>query len=294
MPWPPVVISGLRARAGEQLLLRIAGPEARQRRTAIHTTPGPRWFLPGRPIRTVHADASMYVGGLAALLLQSLHPVAMTAVWAHSGFRGDPWGRLQRTSNFLAVTTFGTDQDAARAVLRVRGVHERITGATTDGTAYRASDPHLLAWIHVAETDCFLRAHQRYGRRPLDRAGQDAYVADMAYVGRRLGVEDPPEDREALAARLDAFRTELRATAESRATAGYLLSRPPLPGPLRIPYALLAAAASDLLPRWARAQLDLPFTTRLLMPGAEQGGHAVTAAIRWATPPLPSALGTRS
>ncbi|GAA3386134.1 oxygenase MpaB family protein [Streptomyces racemochromogenes] len=287
MPWPPVAIRRLRSRAGEQLLLRIAGPEAHQRRTRIHATPGPRWFRPGRPIHTVHADASMYVGGLAALLLQSLHPVAMTAVWAHSGFRGDPWGRLQRTSTFLAVTTFGTEEDAARAVFRVRGVHERIAGTTTDGTAYRASDPHLLAWVHIAETACFLRAHQRYGRRPLDRAGQDAYVADMARVGRRLGVEDPPEDRAALAARLEAFRTELRPTAESRATARYLLSRPPLPWPLRIPYALLAAAASDLLPRWARAQLGLPITTRLLMPVARQGGRAVTAAIRWVTPPPP-------
>lgn len=120
-------------------------------------------------------------------------------------------------------------------MLRVRGVHERIAGATTDGTAYRASDPHLLAWVHTAETECFLRAYQLYGRRPLDRAGQDGYVADMAYVGRQLGVEDPPEDREALAARLEAFRTELGPTAESRATARYLLSRPPLPRPCASP-----------------------------------------------------------
>ncbi|MFF4102823.1 oxygenase MpaB family protein [Streptomyces sp. NPDC001903] len=236
----------------------------------------------------MHADASMYVGGLAALLLQSLHPVAMAAVWAHSGFRGDPWGRLQRTSTFLAVTTFGTDQDAAQAVLRVRGVHERIKGVTADGVAYRAGDPHLLAWVHLAETECFLRAYQRYGRRPLDVPGQDGYVADMAYVARRLGAETPPETREELSTRLGAYREELRPTAESRATTGYLLSHPPLPGAARIPYALLATAAADLLPRWARAQLGLPLTSRLLLPLARPGGHAVTAVIRWATPPLPS------
>ena len=76
-------------------------------RARIHETPGPRWFAEDRPIRRVHADASMFVGGLRALLLQSLHPLAMAGVAEHSDYRGDPWGRLQRTSTFLAVTTFG-------------------------------------------------------------------------------------------------------------------------------------------------------------------------------------------
>ncbi|MFJ3877045.1 oxygenase MpaB family protein [Streptomyces sp. NPDC090077] len=288
-PWPSRALTGLKARTGEELLLRVAGPGARQKRARIHQAPGPRRFGPGRPIRTVHADASMYVGGLAALLLQSLHPVAMAAVWAHSGFRGDPWGRLQRTSTFLAVTTFGTDDDAAQAVRRVRAVHERIRGTTPEGVAYEACDPHLLGWVHLAETACFLRAHQRYGRRPLDRAGQDAYVADMATVARLLGVEEPPGTCAELTARLARYRGELRPTAPSRATTDYLLAHPPLPAALRVPYALLAAAAADLLPRWARARLALPLTTRILLPVARPGGRAVTTAIRWATPPLPNA-----
>ena len=47
----------------------------------------------------------MFVGGLRALVLQALHPLAMAGVDQHSGYRGDPWGRLARTSRFLAVTT---------------------------------------------------------------------------------------------------------------------------------------------------------------------------------------------
>src|ERR1700722_16039863 len=84
--------------------------------------PGPRWFDADRPIRRVHGDAAMFVGGLRALLLQSLHPQAMIAVAEHSDYRADPWGRLQRTSTFLAVTTYGTADDAQRAVDRVRQV----------------------------------------------------------------------------------------------------------------------------------------------------------------------------
>ncbi|MFH8837837.1 oxygenase MpaB family protein [Streptomyces sp. NPDC017868] len=287
-----VLIDRLRGRAGEALLLRVAGPTAHRKRARIHGTPGPRWFAPDRPIRVVHADASMYVGGLAALLLQSLHPVAMAAVWAHSGFRGDPWGRLQRTSTFLAETTFGPAEDAERAVARVRGVHARVTGTTPGGVPYRASDPALLAWVHMAETACFLRAYQEYGRAPLTGARRDAYVEDMASVARRLGVPRPPVTEAALVEALDRRRPELAATEESAATAHYLLAAPPLPWPVRVPYALLAAAAVDLLPSWARELLPLPVSIRLLLPFARRGGLVVTALIRWVMPRPPGRTAT--
>ncbi|MFF8600157.1 oxygenase MpaB family protein [Streptomyces sp. NPDC015232] len=284
----PPCVGALRGRAGEALIHRVAGPAADEKRARIHGTPGPRWFGPERPVRVVHADAAMYVGGLAALLLQSLHPLAMAAVAAHSGFESDPWGRLQRTSTFLAVTTFGTAEDAERAVLRVRRVHDTVRGRTPQGVPYRASDPHLLAWVHAAETACFLRAHQRYGRHPLDPSAADGYVADMARVARRLGVPDPPETTARLTAVLARYRPELSGTAQSRAAARYLLARPPLPWPARLPYAFLAAAAVELLPPWVRARLRVPYRTRLLLPFARPGGHAVVSAIRWilnATPP---------
>ncbi|MFE0700723.1 oxygenase MpaB family protein [Streptomyces sp. NPDC058872] len=281
------LIRRLRTKAGDALLRRVAGPTAHQKRARIHGTPGPRWFAPDRPVRIVHADASLYVGGLAALLLQSLHPVAMAAVWAHSGFRGDPWGRLQRTSTFLAETTFGTAHDAERAVERVRRVHARVVGHTSDGVPYRASDPSLLSWVHIAETYCFLEAHRRYGRSPLTGRQADGYVADMASVAVRLGVEDPPLTLDALVASLRSRRRELGATVESAETTRYLLVSPPLPLPARLPYLLLATAAVDLLPPWARELLPVPRRIRLLLRFARPGGLAVTSAIRWATPPLP-------
>src|SRR6201992_4339070 len=176
---------------GSQLFARVAGTNGPATRARIHYTPGPRWFDPQRPIRTVHGDASMFVGGLRALLLQSLHPLAMAAVAAHSGYRGDPWGRLQRTSTFLAVTTFGIAEDAQRAVDVVRAGHTRVTGPAPDGRPYRASDPELLRWVHIAEVDSFLRCHQRFGAHPLDEAGCDGYVADGAVRARALGVAGP-------------------------------------------------------------------------------------------------------
>ncbi|MEU8574996.1 oxygenase MpaB family protein [Streptomyces asoensis] len=285
------MLTAVRAQLGGALFRRVAGPDGPATRARIHETPGPRWFGPDRPIRTVHGDASMFIGGLSALLLQSLHPLAMAAVAGHSGYRGDPWGRLQRTSTFLAVTTYGTSADARRAVDHVRAIHERIRGTTSRGVPYHAADPHLLGWVHAAETDSFLRAHERFGARPLDAAGYDGYVADTARVAEALGVSDPPRDRRQLAERLTAYRNELGATPEARAAARFLLFQPPLPLAVRPFYGGLAANAVVLLPSWARAMLWLPRVPVVENLTVRPTGQALTRAIRWAMTPPPDRSG---
>jgi uncharacterized protein (DUF2236 family) len=278
-------LQGVRGRIGDQLFARVAGPEGPARRDRIHNTPGPRWFDQGSPIRRVHGDASMFVGGLRALLLQSLHPLAMAGVVAHSGYKGDPWGRLQRTSHFLAVTTFGTAEDAAAMVARIRAIHATVVGAAPDGRPYAASDPHLLRWVHVAEIDSFLSAHQRYGARPLDRAGRDEYVAETARVARELGVLDPPETEAGLRDQLAAYRPELAGTPAAREVARLILLNPPLPALARVPYSALSAAAVGLLPAWARRHLWLPYLPITEATVVRAGGAAVTRTIRWAMAP---------
>lgn len=275
----------LRERLGQALFLRVAGPDGPRHRERIHFREGPRWFEAGSPITRVHGDAAMFVGGMRALLLQTLHPTAMRAVSEHSGFRGDMWGRLHRTSTFLAVTTFGVTDDAEEAVAAVRRIHDRVTGTLPDGTPYAASDPHLLAWVHAAEADSFLRAHQVYGRRPLDQAGRDEYVAQVGEVGRLLGVLEPPTTEAELADVLEAYRPELRGTPEAREAVRYLLLRPPLPLAARAPYGVLAAAAIGLMPRWTRVPLRLPYLPVSERTVVRALGGLATGTIRWAMAP---------
>jgi uncharacterized protein (DUF2236 family) len=282
-------VDTFRTRIGAAIFERVAGPQGRDRRRQIHAFPGERWFAEDRPIRRVQGDSSMFVGGIRALLLQSLHPLAMAAVAQHSDYRGDPWGRLQRTSYFLAVTTFGRTEDAMASIARVRAVHARVTGTAPDGRPYAASDPHLLTWVHIAEVDSFLRAHSRFGTEPLDQAGRDGYVADMARIGTALGVPDPPRTEAGLAMRIGQYRAELTATSEARDAARFLLINPPLPVVARPPYGVLAAAAVSLLPGWARQPLRLPrlpVTETVLVRPA---GRAMVRAIRWATSAPPEA-----
>ncbi|WP_265523532.1 oxygenase MpaB family protein [Oerskovia flava] len=275
----------LQQRAGAALFARVAGPDATAVRARIHDTPGPRWFEPGSAIHRVHGDASMFVGGLRALLLQSLHPLAMAAVAAHSGYRGDPWGRLQRTSTFIAVTTFGTVDDAEAAVSVVRAVHERVRGAAPDGRAYAASDPDLLRWVHVAEADSFLDAHQRYGARPLDPAGCDEYVAQIGTVARRLGVVDPPSTLADLRATLEAYRPELAPSAAADDAARFLLVDPPIPWFARPGFAALARAAVASMPPWSAPLLRSAGPAVGRRRPATAGGRVTTSFIRWALDP---------
>ena len=274
-------LTSVRDGIGDRLFGMVAGPEGPANRSRIHDTPGPRWFADDRPIRRVHGDASMFVGGLRALLLQSLHPLAMAGVAGHSDYRGDPWGRLQRTSTFLAVTTFGPADDAQRAVDQVRGIHRRVRGIAPDGRPYAASDPHLLEWVHIAEVDSFLLAHQRYGAKPLDQQGRDGYVADTARVASALGVLDPPRTEQELRQRLADYRPELTGTAAAREAARFLLLTPPLPLLARPPYAVLSSASVAMLPAWARLPLRLPYLPPLEATAVRLAGGTLVSGIRW-------------
>ncbi|MGD9752704.1 MAG: oxygenase MpaB family protein [Acidimicrobiia bacterium] len=217
----------------------------------------PGLFEPGSPVWRVHAARSGLIGGLRALLLQTMHPLAMAGVADHSDYRHDPWGRLHRTGAFIAATTYGSTSAAEAAIARVRAIHDRVTGVAPDGRPYRANDPHLLAWVHATEVDSFLRAYRRYGPGDLDAADEDGYVAGMAGIAERLGVIDPPRSRDELRAVLIGFRPELRAGAQAREAVRFLLW-PPLPAYLRPAYGLMSTAAVGMLPGFVRRELRLP------------------------------------
>jgi len=275
------VTDALRRRLGAAVIERVAGPRAGAPGERPRIAEADRWFAADRPIRQVHDDSAMFVGGIAALLLQSLHPLAMAAVADHSGYRADPWGRLQRTAHFIGATTLGREEDAMAAIARVRAIHSHVTGTAPDGRPYAASDPHLLTWVHIAEIYAFLRAYETYGARPLGQAARDGYVADMALIAAALGVPDPPQTEAEVLAAIGRYRPELAGTPQAWAAARFLLREPPLPLAVRPVYGGLAAAAAALLPGWARRELkipSLPLADAILVRPA---GRLVVSAIRW-------------
>jgi uncharacterized protein (DUF2236 family) len=275
-------IESVRKLIADNIRERVVGPDSSTKAQDLMNAPGPRWFTPDRPIYRVHGDASMFIGGLRAVLFQSLHPLAMAGVAIHSDYKADPWGRLQRTADFLASTSFGTAEVAQAAVNRVLAVHERVTGVASDGRPYSANDPHLLLWVHVAEVDSFLAAYQRYGTTSLDQKDRDGYVADMSVIASALGVPNPPTTEAELRKQLADFRSELKSTKEARDAARYLIIQPPLEFPARAAYSLIAAAAVSLLPAWSRFPLRLPYLPLTEFAVAQPLGDVITRTFRWA------------
>jgi uncharacterized protein (DUF2236 family) len=261
---------------------RIAGANFREAHSAIWDTPGERWFNERDPIWRVHADTSMFIGGIRALLLQSMHPVAMLGVSEHSGFRSDPWGRLQRTSTYLATTTYGAVEDAERSIRIVAAIHRRVQGTTPDGRLYRAGDPHLLMWVHIAEVDSFLASFQAFGNRRLSDAEADEYVRQTGFVAEKLGVVNAPRTVAELDRLLAAFRPELSGSEPARVAADLLLKEPPLSAAERIGYTALAAGAVSLLPPWVRTELGLPTLPLADRVIARPLARSALSAIRWA------------
>lgn len=209
---------------------------------------------PGSAAWRVHADfPSMLVGGVSALLLQTLHPLAMAGVADHSDFHRDPVGRLRRTGAFVAVTTYAAMPLVEEAVARVRRVHERVVGRAPDGRPYAAGDPALLCWVHVAEVDSFCRAYQRYGGHPLTSAERDAYYREVAVVAERLGASGVPRSVAEIEAYHAAVRPELAVGAQAREAVRFVVEGRTRSRAEALAYRLVARAAVDLLPRWAQA-----------------------------------------
>lgn len=228
-------------------------PPARAERT------GDAFLPPGGMARQVHGDLpSMVVGGLAALLLQTLHPLAMAGVADHSNYREDPIGRLRRTASFVGATTFGTVEQATQAIDSVRDVHRHVRGRAPDGRRYAASDPELLTWVHVAEVSSFLAAAERYGPRRIRPDQRDRYFQETAVVARSLGARSVPETVDEVEAYFTRIRPELYAGPQAIEARNFLLRGAARRRNDRVLHAAIVAAALTIVPRWARDELGIP------------------------------------
>lgn len=252
----------------EQRVRATVGDRRRELRRYREPQGDSGWFGPASVTWEVHAQLGpMLVGGLSALLLQSLHPLVVQGVADHSNYREDPFGRLQRTADFIAGTTYGSSELASSSVRRVRAIHARVHGQAPDGRQYRADDPALLSYVHVTEVWSFLRAHQRYSRRPLLLSEKNQYLGEVAVVARRLGAAAVPETTDDVRAYLRDVRPELKKSEAAAEVVAFLLRPVKRPAVEVAAHRVITEAAIDLLPGFARRELGLfrPHGYRLAM-----------------------------
>jgi uncharacterized protein (DUF2236 family) len=231
----------------------------------------------------IHADfPGMLSGGLCALMLQTLHPRALAGVWDHSNFREDLVGRLRRTTDFVAGSTYAGRAEAQRLIARVRAIHAHVHGTTADGTAYRADDPALLTWVHTTESYGFLQGYRRYCRA-VPTALADAYYAEVACVAEALGAQDVPKSEADVAAYFASLENTLRYDARSHEVLS-VLSKMRLPVPMAgLSRDVFLGAGAALLPPWAEHLLERT-------PLQRAHAHAAAASLRAMAPLFRAAL----
>ena len=222
----------------------------------------PGYFVPSDAPWLVHGGFGTLVGGIRALLVQALHPGTLRGVMDHSRYAEDPLGRLSGTIRWLTVTTFGSKTAVATEAGRVNRMHKRVTGTyeASDGAEvrYRAADPDLLLWVHIAFMESFLVAHQTFCAEPIPAgsasSGADNYIAQWSVAVAPLGLATCPMNQAELDVAIADFIDcgILRSDERTRQVVEFL-RRPPLPGATKIAYRLLfAAAVVSLRPEYRR------------------------------------------
>lgn len=278
----PDPLRALAAPATARIRAWVLGVFPRGRSGIDYDTPAgdPGLFGPQSVTWRIHGDfPGMLSGGLCALMLQTLHPRALAGVWDHSNFREDLIGRLRRTTDFVAGTTYASRSEAERLIERVRGIHARVAGVTADGTPYRADEPDLLTWVHVTESFSFLQGYRRYCR-PVSGALADAYFAEVACVARALGARDVPVTESGVHDYFAAVQSTLRYDTRSREVLD-VLSRMRLPVPMAgLSRDVFLGAGAALLPDWATQMLRRTRTQTLQTEAASRGLAALAPLFR--------------
>jgi len=281
LPVLNLVQSQLRANLGRSMGTSSPGLPGEQ-----YTEPpgDPGWFGPGSVTWRVHADPSMMVGGIAALLLQALHPPTMAGVADHSNYREDPLGRLARTGSFVIGTTYGSSEAAERLVRIVRAVHGKVRGTTPDGTPYDASDPDLLTYVHTTEVAMFLAAHQRFVPFPVRGEAADRYFHEMAIVAEKLGATYVPRSRVAVRAYFRRVRDELDYGEQARDAVAFITTpiRSATNPMVALSHQALIQAAIGILPGWAREMLALRQPTVVDWAMVRPATHLIMNTLRFA------------
>ena len=198
---------------------------------------------------------SLFIGGVAAVIMELAEPRVRTGVWEHTTFRINPIERLQRTGFAAMLTIYGARSTAEAMIARVRRMHDRIAGSTPAGKTYRANDTELLNWVQSTAAYSFLQAYHEYVR-PLSDVERDHFYAEGTLAASLYGASAATSEA-VLEMRFKEMANQLERSDILFEFLAIMRSAPILPLPLRQVQPLLIRAAIDLTPHWLRQIVGL-------------------------------------
>jgi uncharacterized protein (DUF2236 family) len=199
---------------------------------------------------------ALFVGGVAAVILELAEPHVRSGVWQHSSFRRDPMGRLRRTGMAAMITVYGARSIAEPMIAGVVRMHGKVAGETPAGAAYSANDARLLTWVQATASWGFAEAYGRYVA-PLDGHEFDALYREALPTSRLYGAIHTPGSNAELHALFDSMRGRLEPSPIVFEFLDIMRVTPAFPRPLRGLQHVFVRAAVDLIPDWIRACLGL-------------------------------------
>jgi uncharacterized protein (DUF2236 family) len=199
---------------------------------------------------------SLFIGGVAAVLLELAEPRVRDGVWQHSSFRTDALPRLRRTGLAAMVTVYGPRSKAEAMIAGVVARHGRVTGTTSEGVPYQANDEELLNWVQATASFGFIEAWSSYVR-PLSREEKDRAYAEAKPGASLYGAHGAPTSTAELEALFGATEAMLVSSPILSEFLKIMREVPAFPGPLQRVQPLFLRAAVELLPASIRRRIGL-------------------------------------
>jgi uncharacterized protein (DUF2236 family) len=199
---------------------------------------------------------ALFMGGVAAVLLELAEPSVRAGVWEHSSFRQDPLGRLRRTGLAAMVTVYGARSVAEAMIAGIGRKHARVAGVSSAGIAYSALDARLLTWVQATATFGFAQSYSEYVAK-LGPAQMDRLFAEAAPAARLYGARDAPTSLGQMRLLVDSMRGRLEASPVIFEFLRIMRETAIFPGPLQGMQRLLVRAAIELIPEDVRTCMGL-------------------------------------
>jgi uncharacterized protein (DUF2236 family) len=169
-PWPPAKYDGRAPRSRPRPRPRPLGPESLL------------WRYAG--------DHRLALTGLAAGILQLLHPAISAGVVEHSAFFDDPWDRILRSTPQILGVVYDPDPEALGH--RVRDYHRPIRGTDHLGRPYRALAPATFWWAHATFQHAVEQVVDRFDHHRFNDGERQSLYLDGVEWYRRYGVSMRP------------------------------------------------------------------------------------------------------